>query len=183
MVMVCEPVAFRNTEGETVRELPIPGARNVALLFCAEASGDRNETPAARTSRKRKTRVGKLETPARVAELKQGGYCTGGPRLAACFSAHAGFGAGRLRHPGIHFRRRFRHRFDYVLRIIGMARQIIIISRARCQPAPPPENPWPAFSVLLEPGKNRPLRRRHARKIDRKSPPVRGTQTPSRRRA
>ena len=47
-------------------------------LFCAEASGDRKETPAARISRKRNTRVGKCETLAHVAESEQGGRDRGG---------------------------------------------------------------------------------------------------------
>ena len=71
-----------------------------------------------------------------------GGYRAGGPRLAACFRAYAfapaGFRAGRLMHPGTHFRRRFRRNLHSVLRITGMTKQIIIINRALCQPDPPP---------------------------------------------
>ena len=88
--MVYEPTALRNTVGENLIRSPIVPSLNVALFgVWAEASGDRNETPAARTSRKRKARVRNRETPARVAESKRGGgIVTGGPRLVACSRAH-----------------------------------------------------------------------------------------------
>ena len=136
------PVVFRKAEGK-VTPLTNCCSKNVpfhVFLFCAKASGDRNETPATRTSRKRNARVGRCETPARVAKSKQGGgYRAGDPRLVACFRAHAGFRAGWLMHPGIHFRRKFRCKFHSGLCITRlMAKQIIIIRQALCQPDPPP---------------------------------------------
>ena len=185
--MVCEPVALRNTVGEILNPSP---PSNVALFgVWAEASGGRNETPAITTSRKRNARVGRRGTPARVAESKQGGgYRAGGPRPAACFRAHAfapaGFRAGRLMRPGIHFRRRFRRNLHSVLRITGMTKQIIITSRALCQPDPPPRiSARTGRPYFQRSGKTVRLRQRSARKTGRKTPAVRGTRTPSRRRA
>ena len=76
IVKFCVPAVFRKAAGWVTPVMFLCTKFvffHVFLLFCAEASGDRNETPAARTSRKRKTRVGKRETPVRAAESKQGG--------------------------------------------------------------------------------------------------------------
>ena len=118
----------------------------------------------------------------------RGGYRAGGPRPAACFRAHAfapaGFRAGRLMRPGIHFRRRFRRNLHSVLRITGMTKQIIITSRALCQPDPPPRiSARTGRPYFQRSGKTVRLRQRSARKTGRKTPAVRGTRTPSRRRA
>ena len=124
---VFEPVVLRNTVGENLRTPPAEDENR--FLFCAKASGDRNETPATRTSRKRNARVEKRGTPARVAESKQGGgYRAVGTRFVACFRAHAfapaGFGAGRLPPPDIRDRKPPLPRFSESRRNIFAARSV-----------------------------------------------------------
>ena len=47
MLMVCEPVVFRSTEGKILMTLPTEYID--IFLFCAEAPGGKDETPAAKT--------------------------------------------------------------------------------------------------------------------------------------
>ena len=117
-----------------------------------------------------------------------GGYRAGDLRLAACFRAHAsapaGFRAGRLMRPGIHFRRKFRRNLHSVLRITCMTKQIIIISRALCQPDPPPEYPLgPAVRTSGDQEKRSVYDNGLPEKPGERLPPSAGTRTPSRRRA
>ena len=112
-----------------------------------------------------------------------GGYRAGDLRLAACFRAHAsapaGFRAGRLMRPGIHFRRKFRRNLHSVLRITCMTKQIIIISRALCQPDPPPRiSARTGRPYFRRSGKTVRLRQRPARKTGRKTPAVRLVREP-----
>ena len=72
-VMVCEPVLLGNVVGVKLIKCPFPDT-NVALFgVCAEASGNRNETPAASTSRRRKARVGRREIPVHATSWNRGG--------------------------------------------------------------------------------------------------------------
>ena len=72
-LMVFEPVVAGNVVGVNLMEFPAPDV-NVALFgACAKASGDRNETPAARTSRKRKARGRRREIPVHATSWNRGG--------------------------------------------------------------------------------------------------------------
>ena len=159
------------------------------FLFCAEASGDRNETPATRASRKRKARVGKRETHARVAESKRGGVSCGRSASRRLFQGsrvrsrglqgRAAHAPGNSLPPKVSSQSSFRpphHRYDeadYNHKSGAMS----------TRPPPPRISARTGRPYFQRSGKTVRLRQRSARKTGRKTPAVRGTRTPSRRRA
>ena len=72
-----------------------------------------------------------------------GGYRAGGPRLAARFRAHAfvpaGYKAGLFRRPGIHFHRRFRCKFHFVLCITSYDKTNYNHKTGAMSSRPPPQ--------------------------------------------